>query len=245
MSRLFSFLRTWLYTAPWAAFCIVVFGCHSLVESLFGAPASRLHRVAAWWSRLFISGSGVKVEVSGAENVPRNGGMVLVSNHLSTMDIPLLTAHLPVPFRFLAKTSLFRTPFIGWHLHRAGHIRVVRESKTAAVRAVEKARELVERGAAVLVFAEGSRSVEGLQRFKAGAAHIAIRAGAPVIPIALIGTDQLMPKKTLRYYPATVGLRIGLPIATSGLERRDNGALTETLQSRIAELISEGAVAGG
>jgi hypothetical protein len=54
-----------------------------------------------------------------------------------------------------------------------------------------------------------------------------------------------MPKKTLRYYPATVGLRIGLPIATSGLARSDNGALTETLQSRVAELISEGAAVGG
>jgi len=238
VSRLFTFLRTWLYTAPLAGTCIALFGCSSLTASLFGARAGTLHRVAAWWSQLYIAASGVKVEVSGLENVPTEGGMVIVSNHLSTMDIPILTAHLPVAFRFLAKTSLFRTPFIGWHLRRAGHIRVVRESKTAAVQAIESAREAVRRGSAVLVFAEGSRSVEGLRRFKAGAAHIAIRAGVPVVPVAVVGTDRLMPKKTLRYYPATVSLRIGRPIATSGLTRNDNGTLTDTLQTCVAELIA-------
>jgi len=240
MSKLLTSLRTWLYTAPLAATCIGLFGFHILAAARLGARQSTLHRVGVWWSRLFIAASGVKVKVSGTENLPQSGGMLIVSNHLSTMDIPLLYAHVPVPFRFMAKKSLFGTPFVGWNLRYSGHIPVERESKTAAVRAVEAARKLVAQGVPVVVFAEGSRSVEGLRQFKAGAAHIAIRAGAPVVPVALIGTDKLMPKKTLRYYPATVGLRIGRPIETSELTKRDNQALTETLQARVAELIADG-----
>ena len=238
-------LRTVTYTLPLAAACIVPLGLSSAVVSLFDRRGETQHKLAAWLSRVFLKASGVKVEVAGAEHVPRAGGVVYVANHLSSMDIPVLSAYLPTSFRFLAKTSLFRTPFIGWHLRGGGHIRVIRESKVAAVKALELARQVVERGISVVVFAEGSRSDGKLQRFKAGAAHLAIKAGVPVVPVAIVGTDRLMPKGTLQYFPGRVGLRIGQPIFTSGLTRQDNSALTTTLQERVSELIADAVPASG
>lgn len=245
MRSLLNLLRTVFYTIPVACGCVILFGLNSLVVSLFDRSGDAVHQVAGWWSRLFLALTGVRVDVSGLENVPAGAGMVFVANHLSTMDIPVLSACLPRSFRFLAKTSLFRVPFIGWHLHRGGHIRIIREKKMAAVKALDRARELVERGTAVLVFAEGSRSRGSLQRFKAGAAHVAIKAGVPLVPVAIIGTDRVMPKGTLHYFPGRVGLRIGRPIDTAGLTRQDNTALTDTLRERVSELLAEAVPTAG
>jgi len=136
--------------------------------------------------------SAVKVNAAGLERIPKHGGLVFVANHRSMMDIPVLTAYLPGSVRFLAKQSLFRVPFIGWHLRFGGHVPVVRHDQRAAVKALRQARQIVAEGASVLVFAEGSRGEgDDLGMFKAGAAHIALRSRATVVPVGLRGTQAL------------------------------------------------------
>ncbi|MCP5113282.1 MAG: 1-acyl-sn-glycerol-3-phosphate acyltransferase [bacterium] len=238
-------LRRVIITAPLGGACVVLMGLTSVVVSLFDSRGDTTHRAVAFWSRIFLTCCGIKVTARGTENVPQEGSIVLVANHLSLIDIPVLLAHLPVSFRFLAKTSLFRLPFIGWHLHRGGHIRVVREDKRASVKALGVARRVLEQGISVLVFAEGSRSKGKLQEFKAGAAHLAIRAGIRMVPIGLVGTEKVMPKGTFKLQPGRVALRIGEPIETTGVTGRDNASLTEVLREKVSELITEAAPATG
>ena len=231
-------LRIALVTNPLAAICVALMGVTCALASMVDRSGHTAHRLASFWGRRLLFVSGVRMDVAGLERVPRQGGLVLVSNHQSMMDIPVLMAYLPVSFRFLAKRQLFRLPFIGWHLALGGHIKIDRTDKRAAVRALSRARELLKRDTSVLVFAEGSRSASGVQSFKAGAAHLAIKAGATAVPIGLTGTRQSLPGGSLQIRPEPVRLRVGLPIPTAGLSSRDQEQLTEKLRASVAALIA-------
>jgi 1-acyl-sn-glycerol-3-phosphate acyltransferase len=145
-----------------------------------------------------------------------------------------------VQFRFLAKKMLFHIPFLGYHLTRAGHIPVPRENPRAALKAMaEAARIIQERKISVLIFPEGGRSLTGLKEFKEGAAYIAIRAGVPVVPLALKGTLEVLPMHSLNVRPGKVSLTVGDPIPTSGLSMHDRAELTRELRERVAEMLGE------
>jgi 1-acyl-sn-glycerol-3-phosphate acyltransferase len=231
-------LRIALVTDPLAVVCVVGMGLTCSLASLLDRSGNTAHRLASFWGRALLFSSGVKMDVAGLELVPRKGGLVLVSNHQSMMDIPVLMAYLPVSFRFLAKRQLFRFPFIGWHLALGGHIRIDRTDKRAAVRALSRARKVLQANTSVLVFAEGSRSASGVQSFKAGAAHLAIKAGATVVPIGLRGTGQALPKGSVHIRPEPVRLRVGKPISTAGMSARDQKQLTERMRASVAALIA-------
>jgi 1-acyl-sn-glycerol-3-phosphate acyltransferase len=183
--------------------------------------------------------AGIRVVAEGLDRLPRDGAFVYVSNHLSLADTPLMAGWLPTSFRFLAKDSLMRVPIIGGHLRRGGHIAVEREDARAAVRSLARAEKLLrDARVSVLIFAEGTRSQDGfLQAFKAGAAHLAIKAGAPVVPIAVHGTADIMPKGRRLLRPGVVRLLAGEPIPTKGLRAQDRDGFTERLQKRVAELL--------
>ena len=127
---------------------------------------------------MLLAVSFIRVRVEGVEKLDPRGAYVFVANHGSFMDIPALLASLPQQFRFFAKKSLFRIPFLGTHLERAGHIPVDRSNARASLKSMmEAARIIRERGVSVLNFPEGGRSAEGLREFKEGPAYIAIKAG--------------------------------------------------------------------
>lgn len=234
-------LRIALINDPLAALIIAIMGSTAVLVSLLESESRVQHRLVGFWGRLLLWVSGGKVDTAGLERIPRHEAFVIVSNHLSMMDIPVLMSFLPIPFRFLAKRSLFRLPFIGWHLHRGGHIRLDREDKRSAVKALAQARRVLQRGFSVLVFAEGSRSQSGLQPFKTGAAHLAIKAGVPILPIGLVGTDRLLPKGSIHIRPGRAHLRVGEPLSPAGPLAADVGLLTERMQAAVAELITAGA----
>jgi 1-acyl-sn-glycerol-3-phosphate acyltransferase len=147
----------------------------------------------------------------------------------------------PVPlpfFRFLAKKSLFRVPFIGGHLRRAGHIAIPREDARGSLKAMsESARMVKERGVSALVFPEGGRSQGQLKEFKDGAAYIALKAQAPLVPVAILGTREVLPMGSLLVRPGKVRLRIGEPIHTAGLTLQDRARVTAELRARIVRLM--------
>src|SRR5258708_5310836 len=154
------------------------------------------------------------------------------------MDKPVALPYGPRGFPFLAQRGLFQIPFLGWHLGRAGHIRVPREDARAAVKSMALAAQVIrQEGISLLIFPEGGRSRTGEMRdFKEGAAFIAIKAGVPLVPIALKGTREVLPFGSGMVRNGTVLMRIGDPIPTSQAVPHDRMRLTEELRHRITAL---------
>lgn len=240
-----SKLRALFITDPLIVIATIVFALASLAVSIYDPGKRRQAAIARGWARVLLWVSGVKVKVEGLEKISRDGSYVFVSNHLSYMDTPVVLANIPVQFRFLAKRGLFQIPFLGWHLARAGHIRVPRGDARAAVKTMNLAAQVVrECGISLLIFPEGGRSREGsLGEFKEGAAFIAIRAGVPLVPMCLKGTREVLPFGSAYIHSGTVIMRIGDPIPTKDSSDRDRARLTAEVRSRIVALLEEQTVA--
>jgi 1-acyl-sn-glycerol-3-phosphate acyltransferase len=237
-------LRALLITDPLIVLATIFCGTASLLVSFFDPTRRKQNAVERAWARALLFVSGVNVKVEGLEKIAEDGSYVFVSNHLSYMDTPVALANIPVRFRFLAKRGLFQIPFLGWHLGRAGHISVPREDARAAVKTMTLAAQVVrDEGISLLIFPEGGRSRTGEMRdFKEGAAFIAIKAGVPLVPVALHGTREILPFGSGVVKPGTVAMRIGDPIPTTGAVPHDRARLTEILRHRITALLEEHAI---
>jgi 1-acyl-sn-glycerol-3-phosphate acyltransferase len=229
-------LRGILLADPAIVLATIVYGTISLIVSFFDSTGRMQIRVARAWARMLLRVSGVRVNVEGREQIDPAGSYVFIANHLSYMDTPVALANIPVQFRFLAKRGLFQIPFLGTHLSRAGHIPVPREDPRASVKTMQIAAETIQRKKiSLLIFPEGGRSHNGtLRPFKEGGAYIAIRAGAPVVPLVMIGTREILPFGSGVVQPGEVTLRILQPIETKGLTLKDRGPLTERVRTLIA-----------
>lgn len=236
-----SFLRSILITDPLIALATILYGTASLLVSFFDPARRKQNAIERAWGRALLAVGGVKVKVDGLEKIKEDGSYVFVSNHLSYMDTPVALANIPVRFRFLAKRGLFQIPFMGWHLARAGHIRVPREDARAAVKTMTLAAQVVhDEGISLLIFPEGGRSRTGAMRdFKEGAAFIAIKAGVPLVPIALRGTREILPFGSGHIRSGHVTMRIGDPIATDRAKPHDRVRLTEELRHRIVSMLED------
>jgi 1-acyl-sn-glycerol-3-phosphate acyltransferase len=234
-------LRAVLFTAPLIILCTIFFGLISVAISFFDKTGDRQIRVARAWARSLLLVSGIRVAVEGLEHIRPDGSYVLASNHASYMDTPVVMASIPVQFRFLAKRGLFQIPLLGTHLGQAGHIPVPRDDPRASVKTMQLAAEtIVRRHISMLIFPEGGRSLDGvLQPFKEGAAYIAIRAGAPIVPLVLMGTHDVLPMHSSIVRPGRVTLRVLPPIETAALTLKDRGRLTEQLHELIGNQLSK------
>lgn len=234
-------IRSLLITDPLIILATIILGSINLVASLFETDGRRQIAIAQFWSRLIIRIAGVRLTITGLEHIDPQGSYVFASNHLSYMDTPVVLGHIPVQFRFLAKKGLFKIPFLGYHLQRAGHIAVPREDPRAAIKTMSLAAETIQqRGISILIFPEGGRTRDGrMHEFKDGASYIAIKAGVPVVPIGLIGTRAVLPMGSLNIRPGAVEMHVGQPIPTSGLSLKDRGALTEQTRQEVAKLIGQ------
>lgn len=207
--------------------------------SLFDSTGNKTLGVARFWARSLLWIVGVRVAVEGLEKLDASGHYVFCGNHLSYMDTPVVLSNIPVQFRFLAKQGLFQIPFLGTHLTQAGHVPVTRGDPRAAIKTMTHAAEILnQRAVSLLVFPEGGRSFDGvLQPFKEGAAYIAIKAQVPLVPIAVIGTREVLAMGSAVFHRAPVRLRIGDPIPTRGMLLKDRARLTAQARERIVEMI--------
>lgn len=230
-----KWLRGVLFADPLVVLATIFFGSISLLVSFFDKTGSAQIRVARIWARALLAVSGVRVRVHGLERIAPGGSYVFVSNHLSYMDTPVVLAHIPVQFRFLAKRGLFQIPFLGQHLSRAGHIPVPRDDPRASVKAMQRAAEIIQnKRISLLIFPEGGRSHDGrLQPFKEGAAYIAIRAGVPIVPVVITGTREVLPFGSGVLKSGAVELQILEPVETAGISLKERGRLTERLRNSI------------
>ncbi len=218
---------------------MVVMGSVSLLASLFDATGRMQHRVAVLWARIVLRVCMVRVEVSGLENLDPGRSYVFCCNHFSLIDTPVLFANMPREFRVLARHNLWRIPFLGWHLNRAGHIPVRRESPRAAARNLGEAAEKLREGDSILMFPEGGRTRQPVMRkFKPGAAYIAIKAQVPIVPMGLVGTRKILPPASSHLHPGIAEVRVGKPIPTRGLSSRDANQLITEVQEKIGKLAS-------
>ncbi len=238
MAKLWSLL----IVLPLIVLSTAVLGLVSAAIAVFGSGTSPLQiAVARVWSRSILFFAGVKVEVEGRERLNTSGPYVFASNHLSFIDTPVVLKGIPLQFRFLAKEELFKWPwlFIGWHLKTAGHIAVPVDDPRASVRALSQTAKLIESdGTSVFFFAEGGRSADGtLREFKDGAAYIAIKAQAPLVPVALLGPHEILPMGSNVIRGGRVKVRIGEPIPTEGMTLKDRGALTEAAREQMTRLL--------
>lgn len=215
-------------------------------------PLTADHRASLWamrtWCQKSAYGLGLDLRAEGVENVPTSGGFVYASNHQSVIDILVLGAVLPGDFKWAAKQSLWKIPFLGWHLKLAGHVPVERgRGARVAASVIGRFVEVLKAGKPLLIFPEGTRSEDGLLRgFRNGGFHAAVRAGVPVVPVALEGTYELMKKgdphaaETRR---RVIRLKVGKPI--EALPTGKEGARVADLRDRTREAIAEQLVSIG
>ncbi len=215
----------------------VVLGTLSLLSSLFDRGGRVQHGFARLWSWLILHTIFCPVRVTGIERLDRSHAHVFAANHISAVDIPLLYVHLPFQFRIMAKKELFRYPFMGWHLRRSGQIPVDPDSAMASVRSLKRALRSLEAGMPLVVFPEGGRSANGqIQPFMAGAFYIAIKAGLDVVPMAIVGTYEVLPMNCFHIRPGPLELVIGEPIPTAGFGLRDMDVLAARVQKAVEDL---------
>src|SRR5688572_9913230 len=164
-----SYARSLCITAPLVFIATGVMGSLSLASSLFDPSGSMQHACARRWARMVLAICRIRVEVTGASQFRGDVPYVFFANHQSHVDIPIVLAALPIPFRFAAKKELFRIPFLGWHLYRSGHVPVDRHNPHAAVKAFRGATAKLRRGTSLMFFPEGATSFDGsIKPFKGG-----------------------------------------------------------------------------
>lgn len=235
---LLSRLRAYFLIDPLLIVATMVLGTASLVASAFDKRGRTQHAIARFWARTLLAISGARIHIEGLEKLNPATAYVLVANHTSYMDTPVVLL-LPLQIRFFAKEGLFRIPLLGGHLRRAGHFPVPRSNPRASLKSLTEAARLVrERGVSVLLFPEGGRSSDGLRDFKEGAAYLAIKAGVPIVPIGITGTGPLLPMGSIHVRPHAVTVRIGDPIPTAGTKLDGRGELNHELRCQVAALIA-------
>ncbi|MGE3842267.1 MAG: lysophospholipid acyltransferase family protein [Vicinamibacterales bacterium] len=233
----FHWWRTVFFLIPAIGVYTIVLGVLSIGSVLVGGKGRFAHRCARLWSWLILTTTGVFVTVDGLEHLPADGAFLFVANHQSFYDIPIIFWNVPFDLRIIAKASLGRFPFIGGHLRRTGHILVERNSPGSST--FRQVQELFARRQSLLVFPEGTRSLDGrLGRFRGGIFLLAIDAGLPIVPLAVRGSRHVMKKGQLMTCPADVGLSVFSPISTKDMTRDDAKALATRVQAIIETAVA-------
>jgi 1-acyl-sn-glycerol-3-phosphate acyltransferase len=224
------------FRAPLFFVCTAIFGSLSLIASLWDKDGKAQHAVARYWGRVVVHLSGASLTRLNADCLDGRVA-VYVANHLSYMDTPAIFAALPFQFRIVARHDLFKLPFIGWHLRRSGQVPVNVTNPRASISSLGGAVKTLRTGMPLFIFPEGGRSPTGhLANFMNGPAFMAIRAGLPIIPMALIGTYELLPMHSMEFHPVPVTLAVGEPIETTGYSMKQIDELTARISDEICSL---------
>lgn len=234
-------LRGLLIADPLFLLVTTVMGTLNILVSFFDTTGRTQIQLARWWAQMALAVSGVNLRAEGLEQIDPKRSYVFAANHASYMDTPVAFATIPLQFRFLAKQGLFKIPFLGNHLSKAGHIPVMRGDPRSSVKTLQVAAETIQaKGISLLIFPEGGRSHDGvLQEMKEGAAYIAIKAGVPLVPLALVGTNDVLPYGSGVLRAGRVTVKILPPIETKTLSLKDRGSLTEQVHAQLKAALGQ------
>jgi 1-acyl-sn-glycerol-3-phosphate acyltransferase len=222
------------------AYVLIVAPIGMLLAILFGAK-NLLYQLGHLGVRIGLALTGINYRIAGSEHVPSGRAVVFCSNHQSNIDPPVLFDALHPRVHILYKAELDSVPILARAFRVGGFIPIDRRKKEAAMRSIEAGANSIRAGNSFLIFPEGTRSRTGqLLPFKKGGFVMAIKAGAPIVPVAIQGGRAAMHKGSPIVRPARVTVRIGEPIETVGLRLSDRDALIARTRERIEALAAEG-----
>jgi len=237
--KLYRFLRA-LLVIPFALLLTLFISIVTLFRTLVQRKdAASVQGLAAWWARSICTAGGVVVSVAGTEKLDSAKPYIFAANHQSQFDILALQGFFGVDFRWLAKKELFQVPIWGPAMRKAGYIPVDRSHGRQALKSLGEAAQKIAAGTSVIIFPEGTRSKDGkIKDFKAGAMVLAIKSGVEIVPVAIDGTYEILPKGKLLMKPGNVTIRVGNPIATKDFTSKDKHTLAQVLQKEVTELLA-------
>jgi 1-acyl-sn-glycerol-3-phosphate acyltransferase len=231
---LFSRLRSYLFFDPLIWFYTVALGLASIPFGFFDKDGRILHGFARTWSKMIMKTIFSPVRVVGLEKIDTSKTHVYAVSHASALDIPALYAYLPLQFRIVFKKELLSYPIVGGHLKRSGQVCVDQQHPARSVASIRSALKTLKGGMPLVIFPEGGRTPDGnIQPFLPGAFFLAIKAQVDIVPIALVGTYELLPMNTYHIKPRALEMRVGEPIATAGLTLREMAELSGRVQREM------------
>ncbi len=225
-------------------FCIVVaivwtaiiFPFTVIAIVLTGNPSKSMFWVQGPWAKGLLWAGGAKLEVRGADLIDRSRPHIFVSNHQSTIDIPTLFIALPADFRFVAKKALMYVPVLGWYMWLARFVFVDRGNRREAIASLDRAAAQIRGGVSIAMFPEGTRSEScEVLPFKKGPFALAMKAGVPIVPVAIEGSGKLMPKNSWNITPGPIRVSIGTPIDPAQFGE-DREALIRAVRDAVIQL---------
>jgi 1-acyl-sn-glycerol-3-phosphate acyltransferase len=194
------------------------------------------------WAAALLRASGARVHYHGLERARGTVPCLFVANHQSSVDIWALLRVLPSRARFVAKQELFRIPLFGWILAATGFVPIDRGNRSEAIRSLDRAALAIGRGRSLVLFPEGTRSRDGrLQPFKKGAFHLALRSGAPIVPVAIAGSFEVMPRSAFPVRPGRVDVWFEPPIDVAAFRPDGHDELRRTVHEAIARRLGDAA----
>lgn len=217
-----------------AAFILIFgLGIPLLLYSAISGDTDVIYSVGAFCSGLVLRIAGVRLEVTGREKIPAGRAVVFMANHQSNADPPALAACLP-PVLFLAKKEAFRIPVLGRAMRMRGFIPVDRKNRERAAEAIDRAAEALRGGKSFLVFPEGTRSPDGrLRPFRKGVFRMALKAGAPIVPVSLSGATRIMRKGHWAMYSGIIRITLQEPVRTDNRRVEDREEVMEGVRRAI------------
>ena len=219
----------WLYT--------MVMGIIALPGGLFDRSGRRLHWFSTAWSWLIMKTILSPVKVTGLDKIDTSKPHVYAANHASALDIPVLYVNLPFQFRIAFKKELLAYPIVGWQLKRSGQICIDQQNPSRSIGSIRAALKGIKEGLPLVIFPEGGRTPDGeIKPFLPGAFFLAIKAQVDVIPVALVGTYELLPMNTYHIKCRPLEMRVGEPISTVGMTLRDMETLSARVQKELEAL---------
>jgi 1-acyl-sn-glycerol-3-phosphate acyltransferase len=223
-------------------FLIIIYLTIISLLALLSALVDRTFTTYFLVTKLFSKGilliSGVKLKITGLQNINPSGTYVFVSNHSSQFDIPAVQSAAPVRISIVYKKEINKIPLFGWQMMLGPYVVIDRQNAEKALHSIEKAKQLMDtKKISVHIFAEGTRSRTGeIQPFKRGAFYLASKVGYPVIPVTINGASSILPKGKLNIKSGTMHIHFDKPIPTADLKtRHDEMQLMETVRNKVME----------
>jgi 1-acyl-sn-glycerol-3-phosphate acyltransferase len=215
----------------------VLFGSLSILVSWIPPRGNSVFLMARLWSILLLKASCLRVRVSSEADLDPKASYVLLSNHQSLFDIPVLLSTVPGQVRMMAKRSLFRIPIFGWGLAFGGFIPIDRGDRSTAKQSFSSALAKIKNGTSILLFPEGTRALtDTLLPFQRGGFLIAMKTGLPIVPVGIRGTRAVQHKGSWVIRPNPIEVRYGAPIDIAQYGMRRKKELIAEVRARIAEL---------
>ena len=205
-----------------------------ILISVFDKRGNLVHYIGKFWSLLNVYLSGTRLSIKGKEKIRKGQSYIVMSNHQSLFDVWALIGKLPIQIRWIIKSDLMKIPVFGYALERMGNIYIDKRRRKDAIYGLEKAITKIRTGTSVVLFPEGTRSLDGrLLTFQKGGAAIALKSGVPILPVTVNGGRFVLPKGTLALMPGMIRIIVGDEIDPKAFKENERELLMARVKAAI------------